>query len=129
MVERTQRGAVLDGDRGKVRIGGEVAGVVGTEQQSRQQCVVAIGRVEHAGVGMVESVIDPAKRILQSKRVGENAGPGGQPDEAKQGDPTEADTARFDESGFQPCACWRVLRAVAVDGVQQHVDIRCFHWW
>ena len=44
---------------------------------------MAIGRVEYAGVGMVEPIIDQAKRILHPKRVEENAGPGGQSDEAK----------------------------------------------
>ena len=128
VIERTQRCAMLDGDSGEVCIGSEVAGAVGTDHQPRQQCAVTIRGIEYASVGVVEPVIDQAKRVLHSQRVGEDAGLRSQSNEAKYGDPTETDTARFGKRCFQPLSCWGMLRDVAVDGIQQDVDIGCFHW-
>lgn len=126
-IERRQGGAVLDRDGRQVGIGGQVSALAHARQQARQQKAVAFGRVENAGVRMIQPVVDQAQGIVKSECIGEYPGLGGNADKAEQSNPRETDACRLGESAFHPVVGQRVLRTVGVDRVQQHIDIGRLH--
>ncbi len=126
-VEAAQLGTVLDGKRGEVGVGDEIAARACADQQARQHGGVAFSGVKEAGARVVEPVVDLPQGLIDGERARKDAGACGDAQETQQHDPGIANAVGRVMRVFQPARCGGLLRRIGVDRVQQHVEVGHLH--
>lgn len=89
-VKRPQCGAMLDGERGQMRVRSEIAAGPCGDQQPRENLGVASGRMQHARLRLGEPGPHHGKRILHGEWFRENTATGRQADKTWQRHPRQA---------------------------------------
>ena len=72
VIERNERGAVRDGERGKVGVGGEVSGGAGLREEPVQVAPVFVGLADESDGRLGQPAADVAARLLDGERSGLN---------------------------------------------------------
>ena len=90
-VRRTEGAAVLDRERGQVRVGGQVAGRAGLGENGPQNVPVLVARPQCNHLRSREPSVHHGERLFQGERSSEDAGAGGYSEEPEQDRPREGD--------------------------------------
>src|SRR5579884_4249339 len=123
-IEAEDSRTVLDSQRGKMRICRQIAGGAGGFEQSPEYLGVPLAGMHDLRPGMPEPMRDDMQGIFHRQRPGKNAAARAQAQESQQRHPCEGNAARIVEALPQGSQCRRMLIAVAVDCVEERVDVQ-----
>ena len=73
--------------------------------------------------GLLQPAIDKVCSLIDGKRIGEYAWPGGQPQKCQQANPWQSDALSTGERLLEPPSCGFVVKGIPVDGVDQQVGV------